>query len=59
MSEGIDVNKIVGPRESITSHCWYFLEINFNIQREVYNGCYNLVQKQKAISFNNFAISFC
>ena len=40
LSEGIDVNKVDGSCECIICHYWYFLDINFNFQAEVYNGCH-------------------
>ena len=51
VSKGIDVNKTDGSPECIICHQWYFLEIIFKFQPEVYNCCHNLMQK--AISFND------
>ena len=34
LSEGIDVNKTSNSRESNFCHYYYFLDINFNYQKE-------------------------
>ena len=56
MSERIDVNKTNGLCECIIYYYQYFPEINFRSDRNVYNGCHDLMQK--AMSFNDVAIAF-
>ena len=43
--EGIDVNNANSLCECIICHYWYFLNMNFKFQAEVYNGYYDLMQK--------------
>ena len=37
----VNVNKTTGERECIICHYWYFLEINFRFDPNVWNGCFN------------------
>ena len=53
VSEGNYVKKTNSSCECIISHYWYFLDINFNLQPEVCNGCHNLMQN--AVNFNDIA----
>ena len=55
VSKGIDLDKTHGFREFIICHYWYFLDINFEFQIDVYNGGHNLTQK--AMNFNDIAIA--
>ena len=41
VSEGIDVNKTNGLRCCIFCHYWFFLEINFKFQPNIYDDCFN------------------
>ena len=52
LSTCFHINKTDGSRECITRHYLFFLEINYESQPELYNGCHDLVQK--AISFIGF-----
>ena len=54
LSTCFHINKTDGSRECITRHYLFFLEINYESQPELYNGCHDLVQK--AISFIGFPI---
>ena len=50
-SEGIDVNKT-----SSFCHYYYFLDINFNYQKYLCDGCHNM--SMKANSMQNLAIVY-
>ena len=59
VSEGIGFKKttvfvFVFFRESIICYYCYFLKINFKFQPNIFNGCYDLMQKN--LSFNDAAI---
>ena len=52
--EGIDVNKTSGSKECGICHYWYFLNIGFEFQSNVSNGCHDLVMM--SINLSNIAI---
>ena len=52
--EGIDTNKTSASKECNICHYWYFLNINFNYEPYLCNGCHDFMQK--AISFKHVAI---
>ena len=54
LSTYFHINKTDGSRECIICHYLFFLEMNFESQPELCNGCLDLVQK--AMSFNGFPI---
>ena len=54
MSGRIDVNKIGDWHECIICDYWYFLEINFIFQPELWNHCHDIMQK--AVTFNDVAV---
>ena len=56
ISEGIDIDKTNKSKECHICHYWYFLEKNFNYEKHLCDGCYDLMQK--AISFKHVAIVF-
>ena len=56
ISEGTDINKTNKSKEYNICHYWYLLDINFNYETYLCNGCYNLMRK--AMSFKNAAIVF-
>ena len=53
ISEGIDAIRI---NDLFECDCWYFLIINFRFQRDICNGCHDLMEK--AMNFNDVAIVF-
>ena len=57
INEGIDVNKnkLVG-KECIICNYWYFININFNYQRYVCDGCHDM--SLKTSSMHNLAIGY-
>ena len=54
ISEGIDIDKTNKSKECDICHYWYFLDKNFNYEKYLCNGCYDLMQNY--MSFNNVAI---
>ena len=56
LSEGIDVNKTINSRECSFCHYYYFLDINFNYQKYLSDGCHNM--SMKANSMQNLAIIY-
>ena len=56
LSEGIDVNKTSNSRECSFCHCYYFLDINFNCQKYLCDGCHDM--SMKANSMQNLAIAY-
>ena len=56
LSEGIDVNKTSNPRECSFCHYYYFLDIDFNYQKYLCDGCHDM--SMKAISMQNLAIVY-
>ena len=57
VSERTDINKTDGWCECIICHYWYFLNINFKFEAEVYNGCHDSIQK--TVNFNDAAHIYC
>ena len=41
ISEGTDINKTNKSKEYNICHYWYLLDINFNYETYLCNGCYN------------------
>ena len=56
LSEGIDVNKTSNSRECSFCHYYYFLDINFNYQKYLCDGCHDM--SMKANSMQNLAIVY-
>ena len=56
ISEGIYVSKTNLSKECDICHYWYFIDIGFECEPYLCNGCHDL--KQKAMSFNNIAIVY-
>ena len=56
LSEGIDVNKTSNSRECSFCHYYYFLDINFNYQKYLCDGCHDI--SMKANSMQNLAIVY-
>ena len=56
LSEGIDVSKASNSRDCIFCHYYYFLDINFNYQKYLYDGCHNM--SMKANNMQNLAIVY-
>ena len=54
ISERIDMDKTSKSKECDICHYWYFLDKNFNYEKYLCNGCYDLMQK--AMNFDNVAI---
>ena len=56
-SEGIDVNKSgANSREYRLCYYYYFLDINFNYQKYLCDGCHDMTMK--ANSMQNLAIAY-
>ena len=55
LSEGIDENKTRKSRECSFFHYYYFLDINFNYQKYLCDGCH---MSMKANSMQNLAIVY-
>ena len=43
LSKGIEANKTNGLHECTICHYWHFLELNFEFQLEVCDGCHDLM----------------
>ena len=56
ISEGIDVNKTNLWKECDICCYWYFKDIGFKYEKNLCNGCHDLMEK--AISFNNVTIAY-
>ena len=56
ISEGIDVNKTSNSRECSFCHYYYFLDISFNYQKYLCDGCHNI--SMKVNSMQNLAIVY-
>ena len=56
LSEGIDVNKTSNSRECSFCHYYYFLDINFNYQKHLCDGCHDM--SMKANSMQNLAVVY-
>ena len=56
ISEGIDVNKTNLSKECDICCYWYFKDIGFKYEKNLCNGCHDLMEK--AISFNNVTIAY-
>ena len=56
LSEGIDVNKTSNSRECSFCHYYYFLDINFNYQKYLCDGCHDMSMKVNNIQ--NLAIVY-
>ena len=56
LSEGIDVNKTSNSRKGSFCHYYYFLDINFNYQKYLCDGCHDM--SMKANSMQNLAIVY-
>ena len=56
ISEGIDVNKTILPKECDVCHYLYFKDIGFKYEKYLCNDCHDL--KQKAMTFSNVAIVY-
>ena len=42
VSEGIDTNKTGTSKECMICHYWYFLEIGYEYEQYICNGCHDL-----------------
>ena len=56
LSEGIDVNKTSNFRECSFCHYYYFLDIKFNYQKYLCDGCHDM--SMKANCMQNLAIVY-
>ena len=56
LSEDIDVNKTSNSRECSFCHYYYFLDINFNYQKYLCDGCHDM--SMKVNSMQNLAIVY-
>ena len=56
ISEGIDVNKTNLSKEYDICRYWHFKDIGFKYEKDLFNGCHDLMQK--AMSFNNVAVVY-
>ena len=55
-SEGIDVNKTRNSGECCFCHYYYFLDINFNYQKYLCDGCHDISMKVNSVQ--NLAIVY-
>ena len=49
LSEGIDVNKTSNSKECSFCHYYYFLDINFNYQKYLCDGCHDMFMKANSM----------
>ena len=56
ISEGIDIDNTNLSKECDICHYWYFKCIGCKYEKDLCNGCDDLMQK--AMSFNNVAVSY-
>ena len=56
LSEGIDVNKTSNTRKCSFCHYYYFLDIHFNYQKYLCDGCHDT--SMEANSMQNLAIVY-
>ena len=56
LSEGIDVNKTSNCRKCSFCHYYYFLDINFDYQKYLCDGCHDM--SMKANTMQNLAIVY-
>ena len=56
LSEGINLNKTSNSRECSFCHYYYFLDINFNYQKYLCDGCHDM--SMKASGMQNVAIVY-
>ena len=54
VSERIDVNKTSASEECELCHYWFFKDVGFKFEKNVYNGCHDLLMM--AYSLKNIAI---
>ena len=54
--EGIDVNKTSNSRECSFCHYYYFIDLNFNYQKYLCDGCLDM--SMKANSMQNLAMVY-
>ena len=55
VSEGIDVNKTSASKECELFHYWFFKDVGFKFEEDVYNGYHDLLTM--AYSLKNIAIN--
>ena len=58
LSEGIDVNKTSNSSVCRFCHYYYFLDINFNYQKYLCDGCHDMSMKVCKSSMQNLAIVY-
>ena len=51
LDEGIDLNKTSHSRECGLCHFWYFLDKNFNHQKNYCNGCHDMSMETVSIKY--------
>ena len=56
ISEGIDIDNTNLSKECDICHSWYFKYIGCKYEKDLCNGCDDLMQK--AMSFNNVAVVY-
>ena len=56
VSEGIDINKTSASKEYIICRNWYFSDKRFKFQRDICNGCHDVLML--SMNINNIAILF-
>ena len=56
LDEGIGMNKTSSSREFWLCHYWYFLDKNFNYQKNCCDGCHEI--SMKTVSIKNLAIAY-
>ena len=59
LSEGIDVNKTSNSRECSFCHYYYFLDINFNYQKYLCDGCHDSMQNLAIVYSDSNAYRIC
>ena len=56
LDEDIDVNKTSSSKKCWLCHYWYFLDKDFNYQKNLCDGCHDI--SVKAINIQNIAIVY-
>ena len=56
ISDGIEIDNTNLSKECDICHYWYFKDIGCKYEKDLCNGCHDLMQK--AMTFNNVAVVY-